>query len=148
MQWREQSYWRQLAALNHCLLAFGATTRWLAVIDVDEFLFAPPAPSASASASADVVVDVATLLDERYANASVVRIAWHMFSDRASSESDLVTARFEWRGAAPLLGSVTLLNDTLRNGAPVRIVAGKSIFRPSVRLLASEKTTNTTRALF
>jgi hypothetical protein len=47
IDWSEEPLYdiSQAAAHNHCLTNFGATSRWMAFLDVDEFLFSPEMPS-------------------------------------------------------------------------------------------------------
>lgn len=115
--WAHASYWRQLSAINDCLLAHVDDTEWLAVVDVDEFLF----PLAGV---ATTLVDL--LHEPRFASVAALRVPWWQFSDRVEPEQEgevLTTSRYLWRGSEAYLGSVRLLDD-------VDILAGKSIVRP------------------
>jgi len=58
-----------------------------------------------------------------------------LFVLTAVTKETLTTSRYEWRAKEPLLGSVTLLKDN--DGNDINIIAGKSIFRPTVFIFDS-----------
>jgi hypothetical protein len=123
--WVVENYWRQMTALNACLQRFAQMTKWMTAIDVDEFLFVNTVDA----------TNVGTLLDNQFALYGVIRIAWHMFSDRGDAVERKVTRRYEWRAADALLGDVSVLplDQLTPDEKPVMVVAGKSIFKPNVR---------------
>ena len=130
----------------------------MAVVDVDEFISLP---------SSSIGTHLDTFLSQnRFATASMIKLAWLQFSDQESSnktlkivrmhnvmvidtqvslcvlfvltavtKETLTTSRYEWRAKEPLLGSVTLLKDN--DGNDINIIAGKSIFRPTVFIFDS-----------
>lgn len=76
---------RQMPAYVDCLARFGATARWIAFIDLDEFLFAPGG-------------DLRTRLEE-YGDHPAVAVNWVMFgsSGHATRPNGIVTQTFTRR---------------------------------------------------
>jgi hypothetical protein len=90
----------QLTAYADAIRRFGARWRWMAFIDVDEFLY--PAEGDS----------LAALLDQRFGHLAGVEVGWRNFgsSGHVARPAGLVTAAYTLRGAGPACEIRTVAN--------------------------------------
>ncbi|MCG8503121.1 MAG: glycosyltransferase family 92 protein [Sphingomonadales bacterium] len=89
----------QTLAYAHALANFGPAYRWMAFIDVDEFLFAPRAP------------DLAEAL-KPYEALPGIAVPWHMFgtSGHKTPPDGLIIENYTWRAPfPPPRGAIELL---------------------------------------
>lgn len=83
---------KQNEAYNHCLKNFGSETNWLAVIDVDEYLYSP------------LGYEVSTVLDLYFKQESAVAVHWILRGSKGGEdyvEDTDVIFRFKYRALVP-----------------------------------------------
>jgi len=105
----EKAQWR---AYKHCLDTVRGDVRWLAFIDIDEFLFAPKQES------------LATALKD-YESWPGVVAHWQIFGSAGQREQteDLVIERFNWRAKTSWIRNrkVKSIVDPVRTAAPLGV---------------------------
>jgi hypothetical protein len=113
----------QVSAYNDCIARFRAEARWIALIDIDEFLFSPQAR------------DLRPLL-ARYEGQPGIFVYWHMFGasgHRARPPGPVVESYRRRQAKAPRATGKSILNPRLVAEADIHVS------KPKVGSLLDEK---------